>query len=364
MSGRPCEGLARLVGAMHIRYSVLDPMRPKRHDLIQHLTPHTVYSVTFSPNGELLACAGGYFYGGGFIRCIGNAGMGDGKWECVNRKETISCLSFDQTGQFIAASAWSMRHNYHPGEIFSIGGPCQPTWTFNEPVGGASRGNFNRYCATGVLMTGREFIIRHGAQLDVPVTHHALPAEVAGTTEHQHLTSSRVVMLGNTTATGVARHTWTSTEGTKTHSILALASNRGGSCRAPPTPHAAPISAIAYHHARSELITCDSAGSTAFWKCSQLEATPDLTLTAVRTEHKSAIEAACFLSDCRLVTADRAGIVCIWNDSTHATKRDLGDWSPRTLAAHPIHPRIAIGCKHGDNGGLSGCVFVGDIEGT
>lgn len=92
--------------------------------LIQTIeTAQTPYTVTFSPNAQLLAYGDGFFYGGGRVVCLkpGAGVVAELVWADVLPDEmkfvTTSGLCFDGSNDFIAVAAWRDRHGYYPAVV-------------------------------------------------------------------------------------------------------------------------------------------------------------------------------------------------------------------------------------------------------
>jgi hypothetical protein len=323
----------------------------------QERTPHAVYATTFSPSGGELACAGGYFYGHGFLFVIGESGEGQVARHCEDLDATISGLCFDRTARLVAASLWSKRHHYHPSAIFGIEGSQSRAW-FED-----AHDRFGRYCATGILARGHALVVRHGSSMDRPVSVHALPAAFVAAEQGQ-LTSSRVTAFGSSVATGVAVESWTGVEGATTKPMLAVTDLRNTPepiTRCIGTPHEGGIAAIAADEARGEMVTGGADGSVAFWSLPGSGGEEDPSVRSVVRHHRHAVAATCFMADGSVVTADLRGLVQLWEDSEPTASWMAAGWSPRTLAAHPQRLRLAVGCKYRSSGGREGLAAVLDI---
>lgn len=329
---------------------------PRRFTLVhEYSTPRTVYATTFSPDGDQLAYGGGFFYGEGFVSVVGKSGEGDALWH-QEHEATFSALCFDRSARFVAASVWASRHSYHPTAILRWDGSA-PTWL--EDNGKAEY----RYCATGILARGRTLAVRHGASLERPVSFHALPDDFVAADQPQ-LTSSRVVAFGDLVATGVGS-TWRGLDGGKEVARLTLTELRGTAMaitRSIEAPHSATISAIAADEARRAMVTGGADGSVVFWELPKGGDSADPVVRSVVRLHAHEVSAACFLADGTVATADRRGLLQVWKDGVPIASWTANGWSPRALAAHPRRPRLALGCKHGPDGGFEGLVAVLDIE--
>lgn len=326
--------------------------------LKQHDTPYTVYAVTFSPDGQRLAYAGGFFYGQGYVFCIDRGGEGATFWGSEGRRDTISNLCFDRTGDFIAASAWAKRHGHYPGLIFQVCGDRTPRWIFAEDAEDIVRTSHGP--STGVSLHEGRMVVRRSASPENTISSYALPPEVDSSNLPYHLTSSRLVVLPGIVLTGICRRVWIGNREESTIGLLAAIHEEG---RAPVTkifssPHDGEISAITADASRALLVTCGSDGSVAFWRYELTDGFPSLEILSVRQGHSAEVSAACFMSQGALATADRNGGVRLWVDDKVCAEWTIDGWSPRAMASHPVLPRLAVGCKHGPAGGREGCVFL------
>ena len=332
----------------------------------------------------------------------------------------VSGLCLDATGQTLAVCAWESNHRYAPAALYRLQGEVldlcdvyvEPELylrrTFEVLTGGT---------ATGVLLHEGHLVVRRTSRLyELTFSAFRLPEEVQDS-PNPHLRSSRLVGVPTAVVTGF-RPSSVYRVGS-----LVVDSDGGGcddpsdlpnrlgddgailvgklgeagvtECRALENPHALSaadarrahrelpersndsealvtlgvrepprgvLSAITANAAGSEIITGATSGSIAHWSSGRRpDGAMEIELRHLREGHAMPISAACHLADGQLATADRAGMVRIW-DGTMLLAEWMVDGSIRTLAAHPTLGRLAVGCKAFGGGPTPGKVAIYDID--
>jgi hypothetical protein len=332
----------------------------------------------------------------------------------------ISGLQFDASGNYLAVSAWARNHTYYPALLYSIDGEhLSLRGIYHDSANQLERRArfFDRGTATGIILHEGWLIVRRtSAQYDLTFSVFRLPQEVtAGTGQHLH--SSRLVGLYGAVATGFLPSglrrlgtvvvDWSMHEDLEDDSesrigdegalLVGHLGNEGMiGCSASPNPHAldgqaarialkrlmknssdeatrvtmgvreAPrgwLSAITLDPQGARLITCGTDGTIASWSKGSGER-PDLHCVARRQGHAAPISASCHLAVGNvLITADRVGVVRAWGHDELLSEWSVPNASPRTLAAHPTLPRIAVGCKALGGGPQPGMIAVYELTG-
>lgn len=356
-------------------------------------TPWAPYSVTFSRDGTRLAFGGGSFYGHGGIHILELDGdrCTPLNWEKVpwvvaggihpvrsmySGVPTVSGLAFSDDDRFLAASMWGAGRT--PAMLFQVSG------TELDPFHDCDENDFDQFITpnddeqssgrgihTGVVLHQSFVIVRqHGGH---PAGRHVvrlcpLPpgCTVRADQAMQHLTNSRLIVVRESVVTeaGGSRGLRTlqpdgsyarvpATEGLAIRSLREL--------ETPPEVlpvEACPrITAIAALPGNAGFVTGGNQGQIdewswdGAWRQRRLRA-PTASRVSKRSEeatHPESIEAI-------VVTAGTNQLVAVSLSGTLLTQRKHGDWhserlpergSPRSLAAHPHRPWVAVGIKQG-----------------
>jgi hypothetical protein len=180
------------------------------------LTPWAPYSVMFSRDGSRLAIGGGTWYGAGGVllvelatgtselsTCAELLSLQDEPSMCV---PTVSGVCFSNDDRHLAASMWTSRHHAAPSVLFDVD---RLRLHGTTPIEGSERSLFRLDpCPTGVLMYGRTIITRnHGGEPEDVVVIDALPVgrNVAADTPVQRYTNAGVIVVRETVITGGPR---------------------------------------------------------------------------------------------------------------------------------------------------------------
>jgi len=358
-------------------------------------TPWAPYAVTFSRDGTRLAFGGGSFYGHGGIHVAEVDGDRRAAldWEkvpwvvaggihslrsMVSGVPTVSGLSFSDDDRFLAASMWGTLHAHVSAMLFEVeGSELNPSDVFEnigfdpfiEPNSDERQSSLG--IATGVLLHDSFVIVRrHSA---APAGRHVIvlsplpsdcPVRAGGAM--QHLTHSRLSVVRGSVVTeaggsrGVHRR---QPDGTyaQVHASEGLAFRRLREPSAPPDvvpiKECPRVTAIVALPGNQGFITGGNQGQIDEWrwdngwrqqrlraaiapvvsKSQELERQPESILAIV-------------------ITAVTNQVVAVSTSGNLLIQRDGGEWeceglpergSPRSLAAHPSRPWVAVGLKQG-----------------
>ncbi len=331
--------------------------------LIQTIeTAQTPYTVTFSPNAQLLAYGDGFFYGGGRVVCLkpGAGVVAELVWEDVLPDElkfvTTSGLCFDGSNDFIAVAAWRDGHGYYPALICRIAdGRIVPFLSGLDSAETVRRLNARAggYATGAVFCDGKLVVRRRAEEPELAVSAHALPSEVVTERIPYHLSSLRLTPLGGGFLTGFGDE------------LLVADAKVDGTARVRvlECPQEGRVEAIARNTAGDMVVTGGHDGSVCVWEASgDSEGLPDLRVVSTLwtgsedTERSKpsntyvydsvSITAACFLGkDNSFATTDASGRVRVWGDDGLVMEWSVPTGSPRSMAASPDSPLLAVACK-------------------
>ena len=346
-------------------------MSQKAHLLGEYpLSDHThraCYAVAFSSDGDRLVAGSGWYYGDGSISFLRPDGRG-----IVNQIDlagllpdageqldlvSVSGLCFDGYDRFLAVSLWLHEHRYYPGLLFRIeNDDLVPFLSGLDSREVRERLNIlNRGYATGVrLHEGKLIVRRSSTENEMSLTAFPVPSDVAtGGIDHS-LTSSRMAIINGAAVTGMEE------------SLLVTGLGEAGrtSSELISSPHEGGVSAMVAHPDGRQLITGGKDGSIAFWNViAEKNGSPAMKMQALRPFDAlphgcgdtpagthlysgASIVGMCFMHDAQhLVTVYASGYVRIWKGEEVALEWMLPAGSPRSVAAHPSDPLLAIGCK-------------------
>ena len=330
-------------------------------------THQACYAVAFSSDGDRLVAGSGWYYGNGTISFLRPDGLG-----IVNRISlaellpdagrqldlvSVSGLCFDGYDRFLAVSLWLHEHQYYAGLLLRIEGddlvPFMSGLDSRKITEGLNI--LNRGYATGVRLHDQKLIVRRSStENEMTLTAFPVPSDVAtGGIDHS-LTSSRMAIIKGAAVTGMEE------------SLLVTGLGEWGttSSQLVSSPHEGRVSAMVAHPDGRQLITGSTDGSIAFWNVipekngSPVVETPTLrpfdalpdgcgdTPAGTHRYSGASIVGMCFMHDAQhLVTVYASGYVRIWKGEEIALEWMLPAGSPRSVAAHPSEPVLAIGCK-------------------
>ena len=330
-------------------------------------TQQACYAVTFSSDGSRLLAGSGQYYGGGSILFLRPDGLG-----IVNRVSlaellpdageqldlvSVSGLCFDGYDRFLAVSLWLHEHQYYPGLLFRIeNDDLVPFMSGLDGRGVTEKLNINnRGYATGVRLHDQKLIVRCSSpENEMTLTAFPVPSDVATRGIDHSLTSSRMAIIKGTAVTG------------KEESLLVSGPGEAGTASSElvSSPHEGGVSAMVAHPHGSQLITGGKDGTIAFWNViAEENGSPLVKLATLRPFDAlpdgcgdtpagthlysgASIVGMCFMHDAQhLVMVYASGYVRIWKGEEIVLEWMLPAGSPRSVAAHPSEPLLAIGCK-------------------
>ena len=367
-------------------------------------TPWSPYAVTFSRDGSRLAMGGGACYGEGGIMLLDLEADRRGWLDWLNVPgvaatsmprdstltsppigvPTVSCLCFSDDDRFLAASLWSASHKYAPTMLFEVDRltvrhreTFECSVRFTMTVNGQSF-SFKEYATpTGVLLHQGHLITRR--HRSSPEGRHVLvvdqlPAtlDVSSGSRLQYLTHHRLVVVRNTAITeaGGSRGTYTAQpDGTRALSPategLALLDLQmpDAPLTIVPVHDCDRVTAIAALPGSDGFVTGGSSGQIDRWSWDgrwhqqrlRAAVTSKVALAhdhdpAVRAEHlPQRIVGIVTLADSHdLVAVSAEGELLVLRSSGERESASIPlRGSPRSLAAHPGEPWVAVGIKQG-----------------
>jgi hypothetical protein len=355
-------------------------------------TPWAPYSMMFSRDGTRLAIGGGSWYGNGGILLVS---LGSGEMQmfpCADLPgeldkwgPTVSGVCFSADDGHLAASTWAGRHNHSPTFLFEVSGI---RLRHLETLVHRYQDKFGHSCPTGVLLSDGYTIIRNNTSIlgDVfvawPSARH--PNVHTDRIPH-HLTSSQMVLIRGNLFTGgggsLALRQWRRDLG-----FGEIGKAAAGLVTVPleaelPSPEVIPVqqcrrvTAIGARPGGDGFVTggldgeLDTWSWNGRWEQNRLRPAthrpqprfPDITWA---TYTPNSIVGICSLSDGdRWVSVSADGEVCVWNQATLACCWQLPEkGTPRSLAAHPHGPWVAVGVKKGGFPGPRSAVVLVEVE--
>jgi hypothetical protein len=338
-------------------------------------TPWAPYSLMFSRDGTRLAIGGGSWYGNGGILLASLASRETRLLPCEPlparhmRREgvpTVSGVCFSPDDRHLAASTWSSGH--HPSLIFLFevsGLDLERCVSLGQHYLGAARNGF----PTGVLFRGGHVVAcnQRVALIDA-VSVWRVPRQLKVGTEGDlsHLTSSRVVIARGKVITGHEAGLVSVPLEVNSHEAEAL-----------PVMDSLGVTALGALPSGEGFLTGGPVGELDLWSWNgrwqqrQLrdgtnnDAVHDPELDIVwATYNPNSIVGLCHLPDGnRWVSVSAGGQVCLWNGTTLAATWQVPEpGSPRSLAAHPDRPWIAVGVKKGGFGRPQSAVVIVEVD--
>ena len=357
-------------------------------------TPWTPYSVMFSRDGGRLAIGGGTWYGmGGII--LSSLSNEDRELFDFNRppehsngdilSSTVSGICFTGDDRHLAASTWFDRHNYGPTYLFEV---SVLRLTHRETLKYAWHDDIGNPCPTGVLFYDRHLIVRHNATIprDV-IAVWPMPPEIAVQTEEirPHLTSSRMVVVDGDVITGgggsLSLVAWRIDMGMQEEGracggmVQATLQSQGDDVRFIPVADCRRVTAIVTDRIGNGIITGGLDGEVDRWSTGndweqrrlqgvRTKDAPKSPELAWATYEPASIVGICHLCKNDLwVTVDAVGELTLWQrDEICRTWRLPEAGSPRSIAAHPFEPWIAVAIKKGGLGCAESAVLLLDLR--
>jgi hypothetical protein len=383
-------------------------------------TPWSPYAVTFSRDGSRLAMGGGSWYGHGGIMLLDLERERSGWLDWIDVPAvaaksmpydstltsvptdipTVSCLCFSDGDRFLAASMWSSSQHYAPTMLFDVGGlTLRPREMFQYSgkarvtVDGETISGLEHGTPTGVLLHCGYLITRqHRTEPEgrhVLVVDH-LPSRlvVPAVNRLQHLTHHRLVVVHDTVITeaGGSRstsrlqpdRTYAPVPATQGLAVCDL-QRPDAPLTIVPVRDCVRVTAIAALPGNDGFVTGGSSGQIDRWSWDGRwhqqrlrAAVPAKTARAEQWAERAAHAEHLPERIVGIVTlADSNDLVAVSAEGELLVHRSNGDWesvsiplrgSPRSLAAHPGQPRVAVGIKQGDCGKPASAVGVFDVR--
>jgi len=322
----------------------------------------------FSRDGTRLAIGGGSWYGGGGILLV-DLTSGDtrlckaselGGLPTTMLGPSVSSVWFSADDRHLIASTWSARHSAGPTLLFEVDGleilhrgmivtTPAPAMFHTTP--------------TGVLVDGTDVIVRNfRATIDDLVSFGRLPPQVEAAPVPRSLTSSRLVVVGNSVITG--DHGLRPPDDAR--SGIVVVPRAGGERVVYEGAGIRRITAIGTTRSGEELVTGGADGEldawswTDRWQARRIRpatrfSQPSLEGTDLvwSTYGANSITGLCALADeDRAVSVSAGGNLCVFDPSPEA-RAPIEDWqlpepgTPRSLAADPDGRYLAVGIKQG-----------------
>lgn len=365
-------------------------------------TPHAAYGAAWSPDGTRLAVCGGFLYGGGFLRVLDGArrtcselsgkslliALGDAP-ETAGVGVILSSLCWDDAGGVLLASACSYKWDARPPLLFDFDGDSGLSVRGAPGAGAEGSWNVDGH-ATGCWLHRGRTVLRSATQelsqcltvIASPLTEGLHACERRSALQNARLAVIDDVVYSPKNMRRVYSDSGTGPPLTATsewrlvldpHGLahVDLAAS-GASPGLAPLPYGERVYAVV-RDPRSAVIFGGLSDCTIV--CWNVLARGVVERAGSWVHPRGAdprdgilvrgITALCFLSDGEtLVSADRAGAVRLWRGGKLVASAQIPDgYSPRSLAAHPTAPRVAVGCKSPRHGYLPGAVFLVSLEG-
>lgn len=350
-------------------------------------TPHACYGAAWSPGGERLAVSGGFLYGQGFLRVLDAAGhlRGGFAGDELARTLILSALCWDDAGSVLLAAACSYKWHAHPPILFEVDGDAglrvrpladepddddddaDDPWAMDDHATGCWL-----HCGR-IVLRGPSTWLRGGLLARAVPAAQGLHADERRSALH----NARLAVIDGVVYSAKNRANVHLADGTGTRPLV---NPHGLAHLELDDPDASPGLTPRADESTLQALARDPAGEHLFGGLR------DRTLVRWRVRGRGVVErehtwqhprgassgeglvvrgvtALCCLPDGRtLVSADHAGALHFWRgDERVATAQIPGPYSPRSLAAHPRAPWLAVGCKSGRGGYHSGAVFRIDL---
>ncbi len=329
---------------------------PPERLLFSHAPAHSVYTVTFSPDGTLLAYGGGFWYGQGYVVCL-DSETGRVRASLDFQQQTVSGLCFDASGLYLGASTWAESQRHAPAYVLKVADgtlalqqELQASRDWLEGGGDAT--------PTGIFFWEGRAVVRHLHEDSARTFHGFEPSQgLVLRAAHPELTSSQFALLPGALLTAKVHRVVG-----KSGAELVLVTPRGRTTTLYPLPYPLRYSALTCDVARSTVLAGLSDGHLALYRVHPGPESPSLEALELWRGHEAAVTAACQLADGRHhATADDRGVVRVWEEQREVCSFSVPTLSIRSLAAHPTRPWLAVGGKFPGDGFHPGRVSVYDV---
>lgn len=358
-------------------------------------TPWAPYSVMFSRDGTRLAIGGGSWYGEGGVLLVHLISQKTRLFPCATIPAsgrqfgpfTVSGVCFSPDDGHLAASTWSSRQHAGPALLFELNGL---ELTLRETLPLPRQRDYRDPAPTGVLLCGKYLITRsHRASVEdvFTVLHPTRALNIDRGAAPHHLSSSRLIMAGQSVITGAGGLIpWQELEADpdwrksgRAADGLVSVTLKGGPKEAQviPAQDCRRITAIGARQVDEKFMTGGLDGEVDAWSWEgcwrqhrlrpatnrKAPDSPDLDITWA-TYNPNSVVGICSLADAsRWVSASADGELCIWEEDTLECSWQLPEpGTPRSLAAHPDKPWIAVGVKKGGFGRPQSAVVLAEVD--
>lgn len=345
------------------------------------ITPWAPYSVMFSRDGTRLAVGGGSWYGNGGILMVDLSSDALELFPCEHLPglpgrrfgaPTVSGVCFSADDRHLAASTWTSSHKLGPTLVFEVRGLHL---THRETFHPAQAGHSRHPTPTGVLFAGNYLITRnHRVEVPSVVGVRILPRhlDIDRRPAPSHLTSARLVIARGSVISGCgglipwqdlqADPGWRDRGMAADGLVVVPLEGQPRDAQIVPVCDCRRVTAVGASLSTEEFVTGGLDGELDLWSwddgwrqhrlrpMTNHEAVnhPGLDLTWA-TYTPNSVVGICSLSlGERWVSVSAGGQVCLWDRATSTQSCELCEpGSPRSLAAHPDRPWVAVGIKKG-----------------
>jgi WD40 repeat protein len=358
-------------------------------------TPWAPYSVMFSRDGTRLAVGGGSWYGEGGLLLADLLSGETQVHPCTELPSpgrrlgpfTVSGVCFSPDDRHLAASTWASAQYAGPTLLFEVPGL---QLAHRETFVPRRQAGHRDLTPTGVLLAGEYLITRnHRAHVNdvIAVRRPRRPLNLDQGPAPHHLTSSRVVVVKDTVITGrggvipwqevEADPRWRepdrAADGLVTVSLHAEAhlpqviAVRG--CRR--------VTAIGARPSGDRFVTGGLDGELDEWTWDsrwgqhrlraatdkKAVADPELDLAWAAYNANSIVGICSLVDGDRWASVSAGGEVCLWDGPSLTRSWQLPEpGSPRSLAAHPDRPWLAVGVKKGGWARPESAVVLAEVD--
>jgi hypothetical protein len=329
----------------------------------------------FSRDGTRLAVGGGSWYGDGGLFLLNLSSGQTELFPCVDLPSaggplgpfTVSGICFAPDDRHLAASTWSSSHSHGPTLLFEVSGLGV---AHRVTLGHRSRDHFGGGCPTGVLFAGGYTITRNyraDVRDVVAVWKSPRRLNVSRDSAPHHLTSSRLVVVRESVITGER-------VGAGLVSVPLGADPREVQVIPMQDCH---VTAIGARPSGDGFVTGGRSGELDAWSWQGRWVQRRLrAATKRRAVHRrgldiiwetytpNSIVGVCSLPDGnRWASVSAGGEVCLWDADKLTSSWQIPEpGSPRSLAAHPDRPWLAIGIKKGGFGRPQSAVVLAEVN--
>lgn len=337
----------------------------------------------FSHDGTRLAIGGGSWYGAGGILVHDLASGAESVLACASLPEalrapnrfgpTVSGVCFSPDDRHLIATTWSASHRIGPTLVFAVTG-VELVFEGHVPISYSA--NTFSPAPTGLNVDGARLVVRHyNAPIEDVVSTLALPSEVDRSPSPRYLTGHRVAICGDEAITG--------SHGLRTEDgaglvVAGLDSERPR--RLVATREQAPVTAVGATTSPTELVTGTRDGALdrwrfdADWQRTRLRPPTEgswqpvvaVEVTWATYTWRSVVAICSLAGGDRMACATAGGELTVWDRADPSGSMQSvqlrAPGTPRSIAAHPDMPLVAVGVKQGHFDHPRSCVALCDLE--